>query len=1300
MLTEHFLDQANIEAATGITFGVNRPTKYAGNPISAGWESNNWDPEKVGVSYVRKVDDIIKMWIMAYDYDVGTGYQNTYQESTDGGIIFIKPRLGLVNWGGSTSNNLYLGDTYQITGIDFDEDNDRYVATADVWPGYGIGLFVATISRADWESTSPIKKNNWALQKAISYNNNPFYTEASTLWKRPDGRWIVYAQAGHTAELRSTHAWLSDTVNLSGTWTYQGAVISAVSQSNQKYCLGVHELTSSLLLGFVSTYNKSTELMDRIELWVSRNGLDWILVDSQWLTTGLTWDSELILSYNSFIELEDEDRFYYSGGSEDHATYPRYSSIGFASLPSGRLGKATVTGGVGIREIISTPQDNPAGEAVLLKATSTANNRVRVGLVDENNVVIPGYSKEECILYAKDANTYEVHWGGKAPPTTGSFKIIYELENGAALYGAVPGVASQFVSPEIPVDSTIFSDASIFGVQSFGGFGFGQLDGYPADYEFTPIATDELIVYASNGAPAAILDAATDVCLTRELFGLEELTFSLSPTDAKYAEIKHLRRVSLDGRSYIIDRTGDERDETLSGKVVAVSLATHELGKIKNYGLDIETLTAAGGAASILLGSGWTVRAVSDTTKRRSYKPSAGETVLSNLLAWADICNLYPVFDSQTREIDLVASPGASNGVEIRVGKNARGIKREVDSGNVITRLYVYGKDDLSIAEANPTGLPYIDNFSHFIESEGVTEEAIYADIATNGKASRYLAEGEWRDNRYTDVTSLFMDAVVKLEEACRPKASYSAKVIDLARLVGSGYEHEAFALGDTLRLIDEELGIDTLQYVVREKRYPFEPERDEVELANKRLSVVDALTRAARVIEMVDRRGGAWEDSADRVAANFDAWMRAHSLNEDGTIPIDLLRGIWYAANSAIRAGLNESVIIDNNGITIAEHTVVEDYNVNGSFGSVGFGEIAFGGYAGTVQLNWKTDRYIRMTGGAIVMCAGEGLPIRTAITPDGILAPALIIDNDNPLTPDGNAVIIDERGISVFHNNDPENQGFIRIGGGVIESWNFDDVAKTGFKISAATGAIIAHSLVLDGYIEIGDIIDTSDNAISSDGLTNYGGTRILINNAGFFAFKNGAYKIQLDAINDVYRFSGELFAGSINTLSDCHIGTDAYLGKNTGNLRSLWLNSAHSVRIHNSGSGANLSLAGTGTFTVAVDDFINLKGNNYFNANIGSDYGGILFGWQGIVGIYYNGVYAAQASVSFGTSFQTTPHIQATVTESSDVYGIGVAKFNAAVHSVTAAGCTIATRDILQVGLTGYVNVFVQAAQCKPI
>ena len=91
-------------------------------------------------------------------------------------------------------------------------------------------------------------------------------------------------------------------------------------------------------------------------------------------------------------------------------------------------------------------------------------------------------------------------------------------------------------------------------------------------------------------------------------------------------------------------------------------------------------------------------------------------------------------------------------------GLNLRKISLKSDTYDFYTRIYPIGKD--GITPEWLTGKDYIDNFQY------------------SSKIKAYV----WKDERYTNTTSLIEDATAKIEEMSRPYKAYTAEVVDLAK--------------------------------------------------------------------------------------------------------------------------------------------------------------------------------------------------------------------------------------------------------------------------------------------------------------------------------------------------------------------------------------------------------------------------------------------------------------------------------------------------------------------------------------
>jgi phage minor structural protein len=75
------------------------------------------------------------------------------------------------------------------------------------------------------------------------------------------------------------------------------------------------------------------------------------------------------------------------------------------------------------------------------------------------------------------------------------------------------------------------------------------------------------------------------------------------------------------------------------------------------------------------------------------------------------------VYDTVNKRVNFYTEEnyGSDDGLIIEYGKYLKNIEDDPDFDNVVTRLYVYGKDDISINKYNPTGTDYIDSFDYYL---------------------------------------------------------------------------------------------------------------------------------------------------------------------------------------------------------------------------------------------------------------------------------------------------------------------------------------------------------------------------------------------------------------------------------------------------------------------------------------------------------------------------------------------------------------------------------------------------------
>ena len=245
--------------------------------------------------------------------------------------------------------------------------------------------------------------------------------------------------------------------------------------------------------------------------------------------------------------------------------------------------------------------------------------------------------------------------------------------------------------------------------------------------------------------------------------------------------------------------------------------------------------TAKDAADLAVAGTQWIV--VSSMTKRRSVQQFK-KTPYDILMKIRDAFMCEIRFDNLNQVVYLEEEFGDDKGVYLRSELNLKSVNLTLDSYDYYTRIIPIGVNDLRITSVND-GKEYVENHQY----------------------SDKIRTLIWEDTSYEDAQTLKEDAEDKLADMSKPKRSYSAEVRDLAKLSGK-YSAFAYALGDTVTIVDEPSGIKDAQRIVKMTEYPDNPESNTVELSNTVLS---------------------WEELQDRVDAAANAWEDIS--NADGTV-------------------------------------------------------------------------------------------------------------------------------------------------------------------------------------------------------------------------------------------------------------------------------------------------------------------------------------------------------------------------------------------------------------------------------
>ncbi len=189
--------------------------------------------------------------------------------------------------------------------------------------------------------------------------------------------------------------------------------------------------------------------------------------------------------------------------------------------------------------------------------------------------------------------------------------------------------------------------------------------------------------------------------------------------------------------------------------------------------------------------------------------------LLQSLISAAGFGEIY----ADNYSIALVNRLGGDKGAVLDTSVNLSGLDVTRDFSGVVTRLYPYGANDLTVSSAN-SGCPYI-------ESENADEFGIlegFTDLSDYTSADELLERALWEFDEANE-NRIDMPSVTVGCEAC---AVFR--------------EGEEFELGDTVRVRDRASGLDTRLRITAYEQYPLSPEKTRITLGRVRTSLFSYL--------------------------------------------------------------------------------------------------------------------------------------------------------------------------------------------------------------------------------------------------------------------------------------------------------------------------------------------------------------------------------------------------------------------------------------------------------------------------
>lgn len=289
--------------------------------------------------------------------------------------------------------------------------------------------------------------------------------------------------------------------------------------------------------------------------------------------------------------------------------------------------------------------------------------------------------------------------------------------------------------------------------------------------------------------------------------GDKELTFNYPAAGALVDLLKEEYYIRTKTDEYVLKAV--EKGEQFN-KYTAVLNVEELEGTAFPYGFESDEQTIKACLEFAFEGTGWHVGTCT-VTKKRTIDEQESVTAWDVLQKCLSTYRCECIIHSLTKTIDIYDRIGSDKGCYFMEGLNLRKISLKSDTYDFYTRIYPIGKD--GITPEWLTGKDYIDNFQY------------------SSKIKAYV----WKDERYTNTTSLIEDATAKIEEMSRPYKAYTAEVVDLAKASEEYKDILSYGIGDAVTLVSKKTRTREKQRIVKITEYPETPKKNTVEISNAR---------------------------------------------------------------------------------------------------------------------------------------------------------------------------------------------------------------------------------------------------------------------------------------------------------------------------------------------------------------------------------------------------------------------------------------------------------------------------------
>lgn len=414
-----------------------------------------------------------RMWYHAWNGE----YTNLYAVSADG-VHWQKPSLGLINFQGTTQNNIFLRRTKedhlpQVIYTPWEKDtlkrykliNYDYGRTS---PDHLISGFWGAYSSdgVHWKDVyrNPILKDpgdvgnfNWDPHTRSYIGYPKIFAPVSGFNRRC---------VGYTAT-EDFERWPSAQLILAPDST-DDYWVTTPGQRTEFYGLSGFAYQSAYL-GFLWIFHITDGNNDGpiyCELVSSRDGIRWTRQEAvngvriPILPVGKagSWDQGMVFSTNHPLVEHDTVKLWYGGSDITHDSNEQgRSGVGIATLRKDRFASLNSQGKEGV--ITTRLLHNLKGNLYI--NADTKSGQIQVEVLDASGNVLPGYERSACTIKGKDNTEILANWKGKKLPAKKLLKLRFILKN-ASLFAFRGDSIIKPGSPDSVLNIQPFKDAVVF----------------------------------------------------------------------------------------------------------------------------------------------------------------------------------------------------------------------------------------------------------------------------------------------------------------------------------------------------------------------------------------------------------------------------------------------------------------------------------------------------------------------------------------------------------------------------------------------------------------------------------------------------------------------------------------------------------------------------------------------------------------------------------------------------------------------------------------------------------------------